>query len=91
MRLQQTTPIFVTGQDGTSKMTLGGLFDAIVGGTKWEDIEITTDKKESEENEKKRLVIKNVIKLVQQMSTHQAETILRAIDTLIQNPRENND
>ena len=71
MQMQNGTTLFVVGSDGLTKMTFGGLSDALKGGTKMQDIEVFTDRKEAERVDRAR-------KRRQQVSQFTDEEMLKA-------------
>lgn len=79
MRLHKRTAVWVTGSDGTSQMTLEGVFSALKGGSKWDDLEIVTERAESKELEQKRLAMKRMTELMRNMSPAQVSKAVDAI------------
>ena len=68
--------LYVTGNDGTSEMSLLAFSNAIKGGLKLEEIEITTDPEHSEKLERKRRAKQEVQHLMNSMTPDQAEKVV---------------
>jgi hypothetical protein len=79
--LTRKTKIFVISQDGDmSEMTLEGVHNALVGGMKWDEVEMTTDQKEADWIERKWKAIHNVKTTMMGMDHHQAEQVVNMIE-----------
>jgi hypothetical protein len=87
MLLTAKTTLYVTGQDGTSEMTFVDFCNAVKGGLKLEEVEITTAPDHSQRLERKRLARQEVQHLIQHMTPDQAEKVvdvLRSDDDLME-------
>lgn len=77
----------LTKKDGSlTEMTGNRLVDAFKGGMKWEDVEITTDKADAQELERKYATIRDINHLLQNMTADQArhaESLLRDTEQLM--------
>lgn len=74
--LNSRTKLYVVGKDGTSEMNLYGFCNAIKGGMKLEDVEITLDKEHSKRLERKFAAIEHVVHLMKSMDPGQAEQVV---------------
>jgi len=79
MLLQRTTPIWVTGKDGTSQHKLEGLVNMMRGGTRWEEIEVATTKEESDKLEEKRIAMCMVTDYMRNMSVEQVQKLAEVV------------
>jgi hypothetical protein len=78
--LKSSTPLWITGRDGTSRSNIRGLLNSIQGGTRIEDIEVTLDEEHSKNLERKRLVVERITDLLRHMSPEQVEKVLGLIE-----------
>jgi len=79
MLLTVKTILYVTGADGTSEMNLLAFTNAIKGGLKLEDVEITTDPEHSQRLERKRRAKQEVQHLMNNMTPAQAERVVELL------------
>jgi uncharacterized protein YecA (UPF0149 family) len=87
MLLTAKTTLYVTSKDGTSEMTFLEFCNAVKGGLKLEEVEITTNPEHSQRLERKRLARQEVQHLMQHMTPEQAEKVvdvLRSDDDLME-------
>lgn len=87
MLLTAKTTLYVTSKDGTNEMSILEFCNAINGGLKMEEVEITTDPEHSQRLERKRLARQEVQQLMQHMTPEQAEKVvdvLRSDDDLME-------
>ena len=68
MLLTAKTTLYVTSKDGTSEMSFLEFCNAIKGGLKLEEVEITTDPEHSQRLERKRLARQEVQHLMNHMT-----------------------
>lgn len=81
MRLHKRTAVWVTGRDGTSQMTLEGVFNAIKGGSKWNELEMATERKEGDANEKRRLAMRRMDELMSNMTPEQVDAAVLLVQS----------
>ncbi len=74
--LSAKTRLYVTGDDGTSEMSLMQFCNAVKGGMELDTVEITLDKAYSQKLEQKRRAIKEVVHLMRNMNPAQAEKVV---------------
>jgi len=79
MLLTAKTILYVTANDGTSEMSLLAFSNAIKGGLKLEEIEITTDPEHSQRLERKRRAKEEVQHLMNSMTPDQAEKVVELL------------
>lgn len=86
MILTARTKVWVASSDdySVSEMTLEGVFNAIVGGTRIEDIEIATSKEEADKLGKKLAAIKAMNQFMANMTPEQAE---KAVELIVKDER----
>lgn len=77
--LSAKTRLFVTGGDGTSEMSLMSFCNAVKGGMKLEEVEITLDREHSKRLERKRAAIEEVVHLMRNMNPAQAEKVVEIL------------
>jgi hypothetical protein len=76
MLLTTRTRLYVTSADGTSEMTFPDFCNAVKGGLKLDDVEVTTDPEHSKKLERKRLARREVQHLMANMTASQAERVV---------------
>ncbi len=82
--LTRKTKIFVFSHDGhKSEMTLEGVHRALVGGMKWEEVEMTTDPQEAGWLQRKWKAIQKVKEMMVEGDHDQAEQIAKIVDDAI--------
>lgn len=79
MLLTAKTNLYITSSDGTSEMTLLAFANAIKGGLKLDEIEITTELEHSQRLERKRRAKQEVLHLMNNMTPDQAERVVELL------------
>jgi hypothetical protein len=70
----------VSKEDGTySKSSLNGWFNSLVGGSKWEDYEVTTDEAYAKRLQVKYKTIAEVVQLMQNMTPDQTGKVVELL------------
>jgi hypothetical protein len=78
--LKANTKVYVIGRDGgVSEMTLGGWHNALNGGSKWDEVEITLDPAEAKNLERKWRAIAKTTEFMGNMTPEQADKTLDLI------------
>jgi len=76
MLLTAKTRLFITSHDGTSEMDFLGFCNAVKGGMRLDEVEVTTDAEHSKKLERKRLAKLEVQHLMGNMTAEQAEMVV---------------
>jgi hypothetical protein len=79
MLLTAKTILYVIGNDGTTEMSLLAFSNAIKGGLKLEEVEITTNVEHSKRLERKRRAKQEVQHLMSNMTPDQAEKVVELL------------
>ena len=75
------TKLYVTSEDGTSEMNLTQVVNAVKGGMRLDECEITTDHEESQKLERKRQAKGYVQTLMNRMTPEQTEMVVTIISS----------